>query len=133
MSDARATIVKQRKALKVLRRITVLVALGGLGYLALRFEFMQLPEERPCPLVQFEPGDKLVIDGRPTALSVDDAVLVMTRDGIRRLCKIRLIREGDGHLWCVTDNPDCEGFSSTVAGWIDPRAVVGRVLMGWDH
>lgn len=133
MSDARSTIAKQRKALKLVRRYTFLAAAVGLVYIVTRFEFTQLSRERCSPLTRFAPGDRLVVDGRPGSVSRGDAVLVMTQSGAKHLCRIDRVREGDGHLWCMTDNDDCPGFSSDAAGWVDPRAVSGRVLMSWEH
>ena len=133
MSDARATIAKQRKAQKLIRRYTLLAAAVGLVYLATRFSFTQLAPERCSPLTGFAPGDRLVIDGRPRAVSEGDAVLVMTQGGTRHLCRIERVREEDGHLWCSYDNGDCPGFSSETAGWVDPRAVTGRVLLTWEY
>lgn len=133
MTDPRATIARQRSALKIIRRYTVLAAIVGLVYIATRFEFSQLPEDRCCPLVRFAPGDRLVIDGRPGPASVGDAVLIQTQSGAKHLCRIDQVRDEDGRLWCVTDNAECPGFSSDAAGWIDPRAVTGRVLLSWEH
>ncbi|QDV07384.1 hypothetical protein Poly30_29080 [Planctomycetes bacterium Poly30] len=133
MTDPRATLKRQRSALKLIRRYTVLAALVGLVYIATRFEFSQLPVDRCCPLVRFAPGDRLVIDGRPGDVSVDDAVLIQTQSGAKHLCRVERLRPEDGRLWCVTDNADCAGFSSETAGWIDPRAVTGRVLLSWEY
>ena len=132
MSDARSTIAKQRKTLKLVRRYTFLAAAVGLVYIVTRFQFTELSESRCSPLTRFAPGDRLVVDSRPGAVSEGDAVLVMTRGGTEHLCRIDRVRE-DGHLWCNSDNQDCPGFTSEDAGWVDPRAVTGRVLMSWEH
>ncbi|MFT5733926.1 MAG: hypothetical protein ACJAZN_002333 [Planctomycetota bacterium] len=133
MADARTTIARQRSALKIIRRYTVLAALVGLVYIGTRFEFSALPEDRCSTLVRFDPGDRLVIDGRPGSVGQGDAVLIQTQSGSKHLCLVERVREEDGRLWCVTDNPECPGFSSEAAGWIDPRAVTGRVLLSWEH
>lgn len=133
MTDAREGLRRQRGALRLARRLTILAAVLGLAYLVMRFEFLRLPEERCSPLVRFAPGDQLVVDGRPSSVSEGDAVLVMTQSGARHLCRVERVRADDGRLWVVSDNPECPGFSSDAAGWIDPRAAVGRVLMSWEH
>lgn len=133
MNDARNGIMRQRKALKLIRRYTLLAAAVGLVYIVTRFEFTQLSAERCSPLTRFAPGDRLVVDGRPGSVSQGDAVLVMTQSGTKHLCRVERVRAEDGHLWCHGDNKECPGFSSESAGWIDPRAVTGRVLMSWEH
>ena len=133
MTDAPSTLARQRKALKLVRRYTFLAAAVGLVYIVTRFEFTQLSPERCSPLTRFAPGDRLVVDGRPGAVAKGDAVLVLTQSGTKHLCRVEETRDSDGHLWCSFDNPDCEGFTSEAAGWIDPRAVSGRVLMSWEH
>ena len=133
MPDPRATLQRQRSALKLIRRYTVLAAIVGLIYIAARFEFSQLPADRCCPLVRFTSGDRIVIDGRPGRVSEGDAVLIQTQSGAKHLCRVERVREADGRLWCVTDNIDCAGFSSEAAGWIDPRAVTGRILLSWEY
>ena len=133
MSDARATIAKQRKTLKLVRRYTFLAAAVGLVYIVTRFEFIELSEKRCSPLTRFAPGDSLVVDARPGSVSEGDAVLVMTQGGAKHLCLIDSVRGEDGHLWCISNNQDCPGFTSEDAGWVDPRAVTGRVLMSWEH
>ncbi|MEM9380918.1 MAG: hypothetical protein AAGB93_13275 [Planctomycetota bacterium] len=112
--------------------MTVLLAVLGVGYLVLRFDIIGLPEDRCCPLTRFEPGDRLIVDGRPVSVAAGDAVLVRTADGSLHLTRISEVRPEDGRLWCATDAPDCPGLSSEDVGWIDPRAVDGRVLLSWE-
>ncbi|MEM1449648.1 MAG: hypothetical protein AAF602_31270 [Myxococcota bacterium] len=122
----------QAVLLRRIRRLTVLLAVAGVAYLVMRFDIVGLPEDRCCPLTRFEPGDRLIVDGSPTTLSPADAVLVRTADGSLHLTRISAVRSKDGAIWCETDAPDCPGLSSEDVGWIDPRAVDGRVLMSWE-
>jgi hypothetical protein len=57
----------------------------------------------------------------------------MTRSGRIELTLVEAVREEDGALWCEPDARDCPGLSSADAGWIDRRAVQGRVLLTWDY
>ena len=123
----------QRQLLKRFRRITLLVAGLGLVYLVTRFDIVGLPEDRGCPLIRFEPGDRLIVDGRASRIGAGDAVIVRTADGGLHLTRVSAVRSTDGALWCKTDSPDTPGLGSADVGWIDARAVEGRVLMTWDY
>ena len=126
-------MTSQRVLLRRLRRVTTFVAVLGLAYLVLRFELVTLPADRCSPVTGYAPGDRLIVDGRPSRVGPGDAVLVQTRSGRLELTLVQAVREEDGALWCEPDATDCPGLSSSDAGWIDRRAMTGRVLLTWDY
>lgn len=122
----------QAKLLRNLRRATVFIAVLGIVYLVSRFQTITLPSEGCSPVGRFTAGDRLIVDGRPRPLEKGDAVLIRDVGGRLQLTLIETLRPADGHLWCVSNVPECPGFSSKEAGWIDPGRVAGRVLFGWS-
>lgn len=125
-------MTSQRVLLHRIRRITTVVAILGLGYLVVRFDLMMLPKDRCSPLVRFDPGDRLIVDGHPSSVGPGDAILVRTRSGVVVVTRVQALREEDGAVWCTTDNPDCPGLRSEEAGWISTEAIAGRVLLAWN-
>ncbi len=126
-------MTSQRQLLKRFRRITMLTAVLGLAYIVMRFDIVALPDDRGCPLNRFAPGDRLIVDGRPSHIGAGDAVLVRTAAGGLHLTRVSAVRSTDGALWCKTDNPDVAGLTSDDVGWIQSEAVDGRVLLRWDY
>lgn len=124
--------MRSPRQLQVLaRRVTLVLAAIGLGYLFVRFDLRTLPDDRCCPLTDFVPGDRLVLDTRPRALTPGQPVLLLVQGGGEVLGKIERVREADGALWCTTDRDGCPGFDSAASGWVPREAVVGRILLGW--
>lgn len=122
----------QAKLLRTLRRATVFIAVLGTVYLVTRFQTITLPSQGCSPVARFAAGDRLVVDGRPRPLEAGDAVLIRDDSGRLQLTLIDSLRDTDGYLWCVSNVPECPGFSSADAGWIGPERVAGRVLFGWS-
>ncbi len=125
-------MTSQAKLLRTLRRVTVFIAVLGVVYLATRYQTITLPSTGCSPVARFAAGDRLIVDGRPRPLEKGDAVLVRDDAGRLQLTMVESLRETDGSLWCVSNVPECPGFSSEQAGWIDPSRVAGRVLFGWS-
>lgn len=125
-------MISQIRIVRLARRITLVVAAVGGGYLVMRFNVTRVPEGRCCPLVRFTPGANLVVDGHPSRLWEDDAVLVRDAAGGLHLSIVETVRE-DGAIWCTTDRAGCPGYSSEQYGWVARDAVQGRVLLSWGR
>ncbi len=123
----------QRRWLRGLRRVTLVLALAGIGYLGYRFDVVPMPSTRCSPVARFEAGDRLVVDLRPAAIQPGDAVLIRDAEGGLHLVVVSATRDDGARLWCSSDCPDCEGFDSAAVGWVDRRAVTGRVLLAWVY
>lgn len=116
--------------LRRLRLALWVLALAGLGYLALRFDNLTLPGG--CsPLLRYAPGNRLLLDRRFRALEPGDAVLF--RGGEQLL--LGLVERVEDHparrFWLVTDAPDCPGSASPELGWIPREDVVARIVLVW--
>ena len=113
--------------------MTVVLARAGMGYLGYRFDVVPVPSSRCSPVARFDAGDRLVVDLRPTAVQPGDAVLVRDAEGRLHLVVVSATRDDGARIWCSADCPSCEGFDSAAAGWVDRRAVAGRVLLAWVY
>ena len=125
--------MSQRRLLRALRRWTLVLSALGACYLVTRFEMIELPRDRCCPVTRFEPGDRVLVDRRPSAAAPGDAVLVRGPSGGLHLALVRAVREGDGALWCAGDREGCDAFDSARDGWVSVEAVSGRVLLEWIY
>lgn len=123
-------MISQAKLLRITRRLTVGAAFIGGVYLVMRFNVTTVPEGRCCPLVRFEPGAQIMVDGKPSKLNVGDAILVKDSNGNLQLTLVDKFGE-DGRVWCDTDREGCPGFTSEVYGWVSRDDVAGRVLLSW--
>lgn len=129
MSAARARWTPRRVA-RIARRVILLGSLAGALYLGLRFKVRFLPEDACCPLVSYEPGERILVDVDPRPLASGDVVFLGIEGGGRTVARVERVRGDDGALWCSTDREGCPGASSERLGWIPRGAVVGRVLFG---
>lgn len=123
----------QTRLLRRLRRWTLVLALGGAAYIGLRFEFLAMPEGRCSPVARFDAGDRLVVDRYPGEIAPGDAVLIRSEEGALLLVVVSAMGEAEEQLWCTSDCSSCVGFDSAVDGWVDRRAVAGRVLLAWVY
>lgn len=126
-----------------LRRLSWVIALGAVAYLAWRFETLTLPAGGCSPLFRFQAGQTLLTDRHPSTLAIGDAVLYRA-SGQVLLGSIEELR-GAGRqpisplasnpwphsLWLVTDAPDCPGADSRELGWIPVEDLAARVLLVW--
>ncbi len=130
---------------KLLRRIRVgfyvILLLGG-GYLWLRFEMVPIPEDAYSPLVEFDPGARLVVDTHFGELQVGDVVLFEGDPGEILFGRIeepppsapREIWDAveGGELWIEGDRPDVPVRDSRILGTIPRERVTGRVAFALD-
>jgi len=125
--------VTPKSLLVSLRRVVMILALVGVGYLLVRFDGMQLPVDSPSPLLRFSPGDSLLVDLYPGELRVDDPVIYAGPDGRVHLGLIRESRQmaGGPQFWLGHDAQDKSAPDSQTLGWVDGEWIVGRVIMVW--
>ncbi len=122
-------IEKQRTLLKVMRRGTLLTALGVALYLGFRFDMVTLPQVGCSPVSRYSPGSRLLVDRRPPFWSLGDCVFVSGADGLVHLVLLGS-KSPEGEFWVETDMPDCPGADSALLGWLKPSELLGRVVMG---
>lgn len=116
-----------RRLVVHLRRVVLTVCLVALGYLWIRFDVYPLPDAGCSPVARFGPGDTLLLDLRPRAAEVGDALLVRGDDGLLHLVVVTRVRPGE--VWVGTDAPSCPGPGSEEFGWVASGDVAARALM----
>ena len=120
-----------QRVVRSLRLATLALAAAGMLYLVQRYDLMLLPASGCSPLASLAPGDRLLLDRRPRALGVGDAVLFAGPGGALHLAVLRRERKsGDAReLWLETEVADCPGPDSRALGWIPAGAVRARLLL----
>jgi len=127
--------VKTRRVLGIVRRLLLLYALVGIGYLVWRFEIETLPGKGCSPLLSLRPGAHLLIDGHPPELRPGDTVLFRDPAGRLLIARIgpRPESAGDGPgYWLETDNRACPGPDSRSLGLIPRERCQGRMLFAFS-
>ena len=135
-------MISQRKLLRRTRVAFYVVLLLGAGYLWWRFEMVPIPEDAYSPLVEFDPGARLVVDRCFDDLREGDIVLFEGEPGEILFGRIerpppsasREIWEAweSGELWIVGDRPDVPVRDSRILGTIPRESVTGRVAFALD-
>lgn len=121
------SIAGQKRLKRALWRGTMIASLLGLGYLYWRYDTVRLPAEGCSPLLRYRAGSVLLVDRRPDAYRVGDAVFCTGPDG---LLLVAIEELGDSGLcYVLTDDPDCPGTDSRSMGWIALEQCVGRVIL----
>lgn len=123
--------IEQKQIMRWSRRVTAVLAIAGAAYLVSRYEVFRMDSDAPSPLHRFADGSTLVLDRRPRTPEPGDAVVVRTASGVLHVTGIEAVREDGSGIWCEIDDPSVAGLTSSTAGWIDGRAIYGRVLFGW--
>jgi len=121
-------LVLQRRVLTWLRRAVMLAALGGVGYIALRFDSVVVPAGTD-PELGLAPGERLVVDRHPRKFHIGDHVFHVDADGGRGL--LRIVE--------VPAALDVAGSTASLraVGLAGPPrelsrdAIVGRVVLVW--
>ncbi len=125
--------MKPNQIVRFLRRVVFMVALIGVGYLALRYEGFQLDERRCSGLLRFSPGDALLVDRFPRDLDRGQVIVFYGPAGLRHLALIQRVRQGaaSDEYWVGGDVLDCPTVGSEQMSWLVPEQVHGRVIMVW--
>ncbi len=126
-----------------LRLLLYALILGLVGLFVWRFDSVRLPKEGCSPLWAFAPGDWLVVDVRPSSITVGDAILFRGPRG--ELLLARVVEPprsapppiweayARGELWVEGEREDCPGADSRTLGVLGLEQVVGRIalVMPW--
>jgi len=130
-----------RQANLVLGRVRLVVygvLVLGVAYFLWRYDVGSLPAEGCSPLIDLQPGDRILIDRHPGVLNEGDAVLFRDPKG-----ELYLGRAGTppasapeetwaacaaGALWIEKERRDCPGPDSVLLGPLAREQVVGRVV-----
>lgn len=127
MSEA-ARGLGQRRLLRAVRVLTLLIA----GYYAIslgtRYELLSLPEEGCSPVARYSPGTRLLVDRRSPHWEVGDCVFVEDGAGATHLVILAEVN-ADGLYWTSTDVEGCPGVSASELGWLGENELLGRVVM----
>jgi len=120
-----------QRLVRPLRLLTLALAAAGALYLWRRYDLMLLPAGGCSPLASLAPGDRLLLDRRPRAPVVGDALVFAGPENALHLAVVRQARgSGDAReLWLETEVADCPGPDSRELGWIPARSVRARVLL----
>ncbi len=122
-----------KKLNRILRRVVLICALSGVGYLYVRFDGLHLPAEQDSPLLRFSPGAHLVLDRYPEAYLPSDAAVFLGPDGRTHLALVMKVREQQGkrQYWLGHDVPDCPVPDSEELGWVAEEWLAARVILVW--
>jgi len=132
-----------RRWLPMARRVVLFAAFAGLVYIAWRVDVFELPGEGCSPLHGYAPGDRVLIERRPSTLGLGDAVVFGDLDGALLLGRVveapldlapkPRARLDAGAHWIVVERRDCPGRDSSTLGPIEPEQIVARLIMtlGW--
>lgn len=119
-----------KRGLAILRRASLVFAVGGALYMWQRYEWMQLPAQGCSPLIALRPGSRLWVDRRPSDLGPGDVLFFTLADGAVGFA--RCSRTAGPNLWLETDNRECPGQDSDELGWIARDRIHGRLVMAVD-
>lgn len=132
-------MIEPQRALRLARGITLLLALGLVGYGVLRFDVVQLPEGARSPLYGVHGGDRLLVDRRVRGGRLDAVVLFRARSGELLLGRVSTppaepapaleAALRTGALWILSDRLDVPAPDSDELGPIPAEDVVGRVVL----
>lgn len=129
MSDGGSgRVFNPRSLVKVMRYLTIAVAMGGAAYLGSRFDFVTLPVEGCSPVSRYSPGSRLLVDRWAGAWKVGDSVFVADSSDVVHLGV--LARPGASGRWHLTgDDPDCPGLFPASEEPISDELILGRVVL----
>ena len=113
----------------LLRRLSLLLALGGGFYLWQRYEVLPLAESGCSPLMSLSPGTKMWIDRRPSDLGVGDVLFYELPGG--SISFGRCTRVDGNKFWIETDVESCPSQASDELGWLPRKRIHARLVMAF--